>query len=109
MGRAGVVEAHRGLGGGFELARPLGELTVLEVINAVDPVRRIDRCPLNDCDREALCPLHSRLDEGLALIEALYGGTTIAELVAKPQPDHSLCVATSSPPPCLSDERGEGE
>jgi Rrf2 family protein len=93
LGRAGLVEAQRGLRGGFVLARPLEELTVLEVINAVDPLRRIENCPLNDPDHQrAICPLHRRLDEAIALVEALYGGTTIAELVAKPDPARSLCA-----------------
>jgi Rrf2 family transcriptional regulator, nitric oxide-sensitive transcriptional repressor len=92
LSRAGMVESRRGLGGGFVLSRPLGELTVLDVINAVDPLERIERCPLGLAShREQLCPLHQRLDEGIALVEALFGGTTIAELLAQASPNQPLC------------------
>jgi Rrf2 family protein len=92
LGRAGLVEAQRGLRGGFVLASPLDELTVLEVINAVDPLRRIERCPLGRAEHGwRLCPLHRRLDEGVALLEELYGETTIAELVARPDPIRPMC------------------
>jgi Rrf2 family protein len=106
LGRAGVVEAHRGLRGGFVLARPPGELTVLQIINAVDPVRRIERCPLNDSHHgRGLCPLHRRLDDGVALMEALYGGTTLAELVSEPEPARPPGEGPCTP--CLSHPRGE--
>ena len=82
LGRAGVVASQRGQRGGFVLARPLDELTILDVINAVDPLVRIEHCPLDLPEhRRRLCPLHKRLDEGLAYLESLYGGTTIAELL----------------------------
>jgi Rrf2 family protein len=92
LSKAGMVESHRGLGGGFVLARPLDELTVLDVINAVDPLKRIERCPLGlSAHRKQLCSLHKRLDEGIALVEGLFGGTTIAELLAQANPSHPLC------------------
>src|SRR5690349_17460564 len=76
LGRAGLVRSRRGLGGGFVLARPLDELTVLDVVNAVDPLKRIERCPLGlAAHGRQLCPLHRRLDEGIALVESLYEGT----------------------------------
>ena len=87
-----MVESRRGLGGGFVLARPLDELTVLDVINAVDPLKRIERCPLGlATHRKQLCSLHTRLDEGIALVEALFSGTTIAELLAQASPSRPLC------------------
>jgi Rrf2 family nitric oxide-sensitive transcriptional repressor len=89
LGRAELLDAQRGLGGGYVLARSLREPTILDVINAVDPLIRIDRCPLNLPEhRREICPLHRRLDEGIALLESLYGGTTIAELVES----HPLCA-----------------
>src|SRR5438067_9463549 len=78
LGRAGIVGSQRGLRGGFVLARTLDELTVLDVINAVDPLKRIKRCPLGlAAHGQRLCPLHQRLDEGIALVESLFEGTTI--------------------------------
>ncbi len=71
LGKAGLVLSQRGLGGGFVLTRQFDELTVLDVINAVDPLKRITHCPLLlFAHRKQLCSLHKRLDEGLALIEA---------------------------------------
>ena len=92
LSRAGLVSSQRGVGGGFVLARSLDDLTLLDVINAVDPLKRITRCPLAlAARRNQLCSLHKRLDEGIALIEALFDGTTIAELLAEANPSQPLC------------------
>src|SRR5690349_12957032 len=70
LARAGVVASQRGLHGGFILARPAEHLTILEVVNAVDPIRRIRQCPLGIATHGTfLCPLHRRLDEALASVE----------------------------------------
>jgi Rrf2 family protein len=96
LGKAGLVEAQRGLHGGFILARPLKELTVLDVINAVDPLKRIERCPLGrESHRQRMCSLHRRLDEGIALVEGLFGETTIAQLIAEQAPGRSLCESAA--------------
>jgi Rrf2 family protein len=80
--RAGLVHAQRGPHGGFSLTRSLDRLNLLEVIEAVDPFKRIERCPLGlTAHRKGLCSLHRRLDEGMALAEDLYRGTTIRGLL----------------------------
>jgi Rrf2 family protein len=82
LGRAGLVESRRGLGGGFRLAKPAQELTVLEVVNAVDPVKRIEKCPLDiESHGLNLCPLHQRLDEAMAQVERSFATTMIADLL----------------------------
>lgn len=96
LGKSGLVGSQRGLHGGFTLVRPADELTVLEVVNAVDPVKRIDKCPLNlKAHHGQLCPLHQRLDEAIGLVERAFGESTIAELLAEPTScrplDMSLC------------------
>jgi Rrf2 family protein len=96
LGRAGLVAAHRGPGGGFRLARPPGELTVLDVIQAVDPLQRIERCPLKLAAHEhRLCPLHRRLDAGIAQFEAFFGSLTLDQLVAEQDSSRSLCEASA--------------
>jgi len=101
LGRAGVVQAQRGLYGGFVLARALDKLTILDVINAVDPLQRIDHCPLGLAShRSRLCALHRRLDEGIAQVEELFGSTTIAQLIAADNRQKPLCeIAPAAPRP----------
>ncbi|HEY9012010.1 MAG TPA: Rrf2 family transcriptional regulator [Devosia sp.] len=51
--KAGVLEAHGGVAGGYRLAKPAGEITVLEIVDAVDGGKR-----LFDCKEVRLkCPL----------------------------------------------------
>ncbi|MGC8640051.1 MAG: Rrf2 family transcriptional regulator [Isosphaeraceae bacterium] len=99
LSRAGMVESQRGLNGGFVLARPPNDLTVLDVINAVDPLKRIDRCPLGGGEHASgLCPLHRRLDQGIAEMEAIFRETTIAQLIVEQDMSHPLCVMAHHKP-----------
>lgn len=90
--KAGLVDSKRGLGGGFTLARPPHQITVLEVVNVVDPVKRIERCPLGLKSHGGnLCPLHKRLDEAIGMVERSFASTTIADLVTAPGGGAALC------------------
>jgi Rrf2 family protein len=82
LARGGVVLSRRGLGGGFTLARPPKQLKALEVINAVDPIRRVETCPLGRKEHSRkLCPLHRKLDEAIAKVERAFATSSIADLV----------------------------
>ena len=71
LARGRIVTSQRGLHGGFLLARKPDEITILEVVNAVDPIHRIKTCPLELAAHGVrLCPLHKRVDNALALVEA---------------------------------------
>lgn len=99
LGRAGLVHAQRGLKGGFTLALPLNEVTALDVINAVDPLKRINRCPLGRlAHQKELCPLHRWLDAGVALMESHFGETTIAQLIEGGGLEHPLCQSAAPAP-----------
>jgi Rrf2 family protein len=85
LARAGVLSAQRGLNGGFCLDRDPSEITLLEVVEAVEPLRRIKICPIKlEAHKARLCPLHTRLDESLALIEDNLRRATVAELLDRP-------------------------
>jgi Rrf2 family protein len=92
LGRGGIVKSQRGVGGGISLARKPEELTILEVVNAVEPIQRIKTCPLGlKSHGVRLCPLHRRIDDALAHVEAAFGGTTLAEVLAEPTHSPPLC------------------
>ncbi|MCA9218255.1 MAG: Rrf2 family transcriptional regulator, partial [Planctomycetales bacterium] len=46
MARSGLVDSKRGLHGGFVLKKAPSELTIWDVVEAVDPFKRIRECPL---------------------------------------------------------------
>jgi Rrf2 family transcriptional regulator, nitric oxide-sensitive transcriptional repressor len=100
LARAGLVSSQRGVGGGFTLARPGSEVTVLQIVEAVEPLQRIRTCPLGIQEHGiALCPLHSKLDQALESIEASFGSTRLADLVAPGASLHPLCPPASSGDP----------
>lgn len=80
---ADIVSTQRGTGGGVVLEIAPDDLTILDIVNAVDPVQRIERCPLGLPDHMDLCPLHSELDQAISQIEESLGRHTIGELLAK--------------------------
>ncbi|RMD87557.1 MAG: SUF system Fe-S cluster assembly regulator [Alphaproteobacteria bacterium] len=60
MSRAGLLASHRGLKGGFSLARPASEISVADVIEAVDGPIALVHCIENapgDCDFEPVCAM----------------------------------------------------
>lgn len=90
--RTGLVTAQRGRGGGFLLTRPPAQISVLDVISAVDPLRRITRCPLGlKAHGTTLCPLHRKLDDAVRLVEEAFSSTTIEEILSTPGPVRPLC------------------
>lgn len=92
--RAGLISGQRGRGGGFQPARPAGEITVLEVVSAVDPLRRIRTCPLGlQAHGENLCPLHRKLDDAVRSVEEAFAATTIQSLAGPVTigHDHGFC------------------
>jgi Rrf2 family protein len=98
LGRAGLVRSQRGTGGGISLAVDPRELTVLTVVNAVDPIERIRQCPLGLASHGVrLCPLHKRLDNAMAMVETAFGETTLAEVLTEPSDSTPLCDFLSPP------------
>jgi Rrf2 family protein len=82
LSRAGLIASQRGLGGGFRLVRSAHDISIYEVIQAVDPMERIRTCPLGlEAHGTNLCPLHRRLDDAMEMIEEQFRTTTIAELL----------------------------
>jgi len=93
--KAGLVHSRRGLGGGFTLNMPPKAISILDVVNAVDPLQRILSCPLALPEHsDKLCPLHGRLDQAMADIEKVLGAATIADIMVGPEGRVPLGIST---------------
>ena len=92
LGKAQIVSACRGIGGGYKLSIPPGQLTILQVVDAIDPLKRIDCCPLRlQSHGSDLCPLHHRMDRVLQDAQETFAATTIADLLNDPAHPMPLC------------------
>ena len=92
LSRNEIVRTQRGIGGGVMLLKSPKQLTILEVVNAVEPIERIAVCPLGlKSHGKQLCPLHRRMDDALAEIERSFRQTTLAELLGQTSGSHPLC------------------
>jgi Rrf2 family protein len=90
--RSGLVSSQRGLYGGFTLARPAKDLAIYDVVQAVDPLVRIDHCPLGIAEHGTnLCPLHRSLDNAMATVEQTFRKLTIHALLTQAHGSHPLC------------------
>ncbi len=80
---AGLLRSQRGIGGGVYLSRSPEEITILDVVNAVEPLLRIHTCPLGlKSHGTNLCPLHAKIDSALADVEETFGNATLADMIA---------------------------
>ncbi len=96
LARSALVRSQPGPGGGFTLARAPERISLLDVIRAVEPIQRIERCPLRLQSHTELCRLHRRIDDALASIETAFESTSLASVVRSLDGPTPLC--THAPP-----------
>lgn len=89
--RAGLITSQRGIGGGYVLARPAAEITLAHIVNEVEPLQRINRCPVGIKGHIQLCPLHRRLDEAMAMVEKAFCDTTLQDICDEKSGSIPLC------------------
>lgn len=95
LNKAGLVKSQRGPRGGFALVKDPKDLTILDIVNAVDPINRINICPLNLKDHSGgLCPLHKKLDDTLAMVENSFKNTSLADLMEDQTGRKPLCQSS---------------
>ena len=80
--RAGLLQATAGRSGGYRLARPPGEITLLDVVEAVEGDVTLARCVLRGgpCDWETVCPLHDEWGKAQRAVRTQLRRTTFARL-----------------------------
>lgn len=92
MVKAGLITSQRGLHGGFVLAKPAGDISVLEVLAAVDAApQRIRKCPLGLVGHTRLCPVHKLVDESIAETERAFARADLASLSKSARGVTPLC------------------
>jgi Rrf2 family protein len=84
--RRGLLASHQGTRGGYELARRPTQISVADVIQAIDGPVTVTACSSeeNQCEQFAKCNVRDPLWKVRARILAALAECTIAELAAEP-------------------------
>lgn len=85
LAKAGFVSSFRGAGGGFMLLKDPNDITLLDVVEAIDGQIALNVCLNNGamCDRQSICAVHCVWSEAQAYLLELLRKNTFAELVEK--------------------------
>ncbi len=83
LSRAGLVETFKGNEGGVALARPASQISLLEVIQALDGPICLNRCTYDPsrCDRVSFCAVHPVWRHLQDYMNQLLSNTKLADLV----------------------------
>jgi Rrf2 family protein len=78
-----LVESCMGPKGGFRLSRTPSQISLLEVVEAIQGTPRLNRCLLgvDTCPRKPTCPVSRKLAELQAYMSRYLGSITLSELV----------------------------
>ena len=83
LARHGLLASHRGVKGGYTLARPAAAITAAEILRALEgPVALtvcIDGTP-GECDREAFCEVRRPWQAINEAVDSALGRVTLADL-----------------------------
>ena len=95
LAKAGVVKSHRGAKGGFSLAKPASEVTVKDVIEAIEGPIYLNVCLMapGECSRDKICPMHRVWEEAQEKMMDVLSRANFADLAKAEQ---QMLLAVSS-------------
>lgn len=90
LGRGGVISSMRGSNGGYKLARSSSNITIEDIITAIDGPIGITSCAdgiTPDCSLGGSCSVRGRWDDVNSAIRGVLSDMTLADMIrAKPLP-----------------------
>jgi Rrf2 family transcriptional regulator, iron-sulfur cluster assembly transcription factor len=91
LAKSGFVRSHRGAGGGFSLAKPAGEITLLQVLHCIEGVFALQKCVTDEPEcvvsttRMSSCTLCAVFTEAQNRVNEVFARTTLTDLL-QPKP-----------------------
>ncbi|MGE3308852.1 MAG: Rrf2 family transcriptional regulator [Limisphaerales bacterium] len=99
LAKAGILRSQRGARGGFSLARAADQITILQIIEAIDGKIALQRClsEVPDCERRESCALCSLFEQAQDRLKEVFSRTTLLELAEKQEVVGPLVPVAANP------------
>ncbi len=107
LAKEGVLASQRGVHGGYRLARPAGDISMLEVIRALEGPVSLTACvdgAEGDCDVESLCPVRGNWDRVNTAIRGALADVTLEDMAIPAMFGVPLHTGEASPAAGLAQE-----
>jgi len=82
LSKSGILVSHKGPNGGFALAKPASEISLMQVVTAIDGWDFVTKCVVGfpECSDDNPCPLHHYWGKIRTEIQKMLMNESIAEI-----------------------------
>lgn len=86
LGHAGLVESFRGVNGGYRLARPAGEITLAQIVEALEGPIGMTECSLAEgqCERESQCGVRANWQHVNSVVDSALRAVSLSDMLKPP-------------------------
>ncbi len=98
LGHAALVESFRGVNGGYRLSRPASEISLAEIVEALEGPIGMTECGVAEgqCDRESQCGVRGSWQRINHVLENALRAVSLADML-KPPPSRRIAVTVTWP------------
>jgi len=87
LGHARLVESFRGVNGGYRLARPAREISLAQIVEAMEGPIGMTECSIEgQCDREAQCGVRGSWRRISNVLDNALRAVSLADMLQPPRP-----------------------
>jgi len=82
LSKTGIIRSHRGVRGGFSLAKDASDIGILEILQAIQGPYNLMKCTNNRsvCDKDGFCSLRELLILAEKQLLSVFGNYTLKDL-----------------------------
>ncbi len=86
LGHAGLVESFRGVNGGYRLARPAAEITLAQIVEALEGPIGMTECSLAEgqCERESQCGVRANWQHVNSVVDSALRAVSLSDMLKPP-------------------------
>lgn len=98
LGHAGLVESFRGVNGGYRLARPASDISLAEIVEALEGPIGMTECSVAEgqCEREAQCGVRGSWQRINSVLDQTLRAVSLADMLKPPSAKRKIALTVKT-------------